>query len=215
MKRVTLSFDNGPHVHVTSSVLDILRHHDVRAHFFVLGQELQSSEGKALVGRAVAEGHFVGNHSFTHSVPLGQDPRPNAVDAEIVATADLLFELAPAQPRRFRPFGGGGVLGPHLLSPRAVQYLVAQQYTCVLWNVVPGDWTDPSGWPARALAQCEAHQHALVVLHDLPDACLERLPSFLDQARALGFTFVADLPSSCTPILDGHIVGDLRPFVTE
>ena len=57
-------------------------------------------------------------------------------------------------PKRFRPFGGGGLLGPHLLSRSAVGYLVAHGYTCALWNCVPRDWVEPSTWAARALSDC-------------------------------------------------------------
>ncbi|TKD02220.1 polysaccharide deacetylase family protein [Polyangium fumosum] len=212
MKRATLTFDNGPDPGITKAVLDVLRRRNVRAHFFVLGKHLVAPEGRALVARAVAEGHFVGNHSFTHEVPLGDDPRPDAVAAEIAATDELLDPLVPG-PKRFRPFGGGGLLGPHLLSRAAVTHLVERGFSCVLWTSVPRDWVDPEGWAARALADCLAQPHAVVVLHDIPGACLAGLEGFLDTAEREGIEFVTDLPVSVTPILEGEIVGDLDALV--
>lgn len=212
MRLLTLSFDNGPDPHVTPRVLDILASHAVTAHFFVLGKNLVSDEGRRLVERARDEGHLVGNHSFTHAVPLGEDVRPEAVEAEIAATDALLSPLVPP-PKRFRPFGGGGKLGPHLLNQRAVDHLRTHRYSCVLWNSVPGDWMDPQGWPERALEDCTTRPHTLMVLHDIPDACLEGLDGFLREAKALGLHFTTECPRACVPIDEGRIVGDLTGLV--
>ena len=210
--RVTLSFDNGPHPDVTPQVLDLLAARGARAHFFVLGKHLDDPARRRLVERARDEGHLIGNHSFSHSAPLGRDARPDAVEREIAATEALLTDLAPG-PKRFRPAGGGGALGRHLLSPRAVDYLVDHGYTCVLWNSVPRDWVDPDGWVPRALAECAERPHTVVVLHDVPGASLAGLPTFLDALRDRGAELVTDLPADCTPITDGRIVGDLGDLV--
>ncbi|HEU4537221.1 MAG TPA: polysaccharide deacetylase family protein [Polyangiaceae bacterium] len=212
MTRVALSFDNGPDPDVTPRVLDALAARGIRAHFFVLGRLLAAPAGRAAAERARAEGHVLGNHSFSHETPLGDDPRPDAVAREIAATERLLGPLAAA-PRLFRPFGGGGALGPHLLSPAAVDHLVAEGYSCVLWNSVPRDWDDPTGWPARALADCARGGHLLVVLHDVAGACLAALPRFLDEARGRGVEFVADLPAACVPIEGGRVRADLAGLV--
>ncbi|WP_239014725.1 polysaccharide deacetylase family protein [Archangium violaceum] len=193
-------------------MLDILARHGIAAHFFVLGKHLGSDEGRHLVERARDEGHLIGNHSFTHAVPLGEDARPDAVEEEIAATDALLSPLVPP-PKRFRPFGGGGRLGPHLLNQRAVDHLIAHGYSCVLWNSVPGDWLDPEGWPEKALADCVTRPHTLLVLHDIPNACLQGLDGFLHKARALGLRFTTACPPDCVPIVDGRVMGDLGGLV--
>jgi peptidoglycan-N-acetylglucosamine deacetylase len=212
MQRLTLSFDNGPDPQITPLVLDVLRERQVRAHFFVLGKQVATPEGRLLVTRAFDEGHLIGNHSFSHQVPLGDDLRDDAVEREIAATEALLTPLV-GPTRRFRPFGGGGVLGPHLLSPRATDYLVAHQYTCVLWTSVPHDWDEPDAWLERALAECREQRHAVLVLHDIPGACAPDLGAFIDRARQRGFAFTTDLPRASTPILDGEIIADLGAIV--
>jgi peptidoglycan/xylan/chitin deacetylase (PgdA/CDA1 family) len=211
--RITLSFDNGPDPAVTPRVLDVLGERGVTAHFFVVGGRLVGA-GPRLVERARDEGHRIGNHSYSHGIPLGEDGRADAVDREIAATEALLDAIAPG-PKRFRPFGRGGLLGPHLLSRAAVDYLTTHAYTCVLWNSVPCDWIDPDGWAARALVDCAAHDHTLLVLHDVPGACLAALPGFLDALRDRGFELVADLPPACTPIIDGRVVGALDGVVAD
>jgi peptidoglycan/xylan/chitin deacetylase (PgdA/CDA1 family) len=215
MSRITLSFDNGPDPEVTPRVLDVLRSSGVTAHFFVLGRLIESEQGYRLAARARDEGHLIGNHSFSHTIPLGEDPRADAVEVEIAATEALLVPLVADGPRRFRPFGGGGVLGPHLLSPRAVDYLTTHGYSCVLWNSVPRDWVDPVGWVENALVECASLPHALVVLHDIPGACLDGLERFIHAARERGMEFGSDLPLECVPICEGRVVGDLAGIVAR
>ncbi len=212
MQKVALSFDNGPDPDITPRVLDVLADRGVTAHFFVLGKHLADRARRRLVERARDAGHLIGNHSFSHAMPLGEDRRPDAVAHEIAATEALLADIVPG-PRRFRPFGRGGAPGPHLLSRGAVDYLVAHGYTCVLWNSVPRDWIEPDAWVARALADCAARPHTLVVLHDIPNACLAQLEGFLDAVYDHGMQLVPELPGDCLPIVDGRIVGDLGGLV--
>jgi peptidoglycan/xylan/chitin deacetylase (PgdA/CDA1 family) len=212
MQRVTLSFDNGPDPEVTPHVLDVLADRGVTAHFFVLGKHLVEPARRRLVERARDEGHLIGNHSFSHATPLGVDPRPDAALREIAATEALLTPIVPG-PRRFRPFAAGGVLGRHLLSRRAVDYLVEHAYTCVLWNSVPRDWVEPDAWVPRALADCAARAHTMVVLHDIPGACLAGVAGFIDAARQRGMQFVSEVPDDCAPIVEGRVVVDLGELI--
>ena len=119
---VHLTFDNGPHPDVTPAVLDTLDAHGVRASFFVLGKHLATRQGMAMAERTRDRGHRLGNHSYTHETPLGDDPGDEAVQRELAQTHALIEPLMGDE-RWFRPFGGGGRLGPHLLSPEAVQWL--------------------------------------------------------------------------------------------
>jgi peptidoglycan/xylan/chitin deacetylase (PgdA/CDA1 family) len=215
MALITLTFDNGP----TPGVLLALGAASVRAHFFVLGKHLATDEGRSLLRQILAAGHPVGNHSFNHETPLGDDLGNDdgaaSVQRELEATRLLLEPSLPADdlPRRFRPFGGGGILGPHLLSAAAVQWLSAHQHSCVLWNCVPGDWRDPTGWVDVALAEIANLPHAVVVLHDIPGACLPGLPRFLEAALASGHRFVDTFPASCLPIMAGVPRTDLTSLV--
>ena len=73
---LTLTFDNGPEPGVTPRVLDILRERGIKATFFVIGEKLGDPERRGLAARAHDEGHWIGNHTFTHTVPLGQQHDP-------------------------------------------------------------------------------------------------------------------------------------------
>jgi peptidoglycan-N-acetylglucosamine deacetylase len=204
---VTLTFDNGPDAATTPRVLDALAARGLRATFFVVGEQLARAREPA--ERAHAEGHWIGNHTWTHRAPFGRLADASAPHREIERTQALIGELAHPD-RLFRPVGGGGELGPHVLTPETVEVLVAGGYTCALWNAVPGDWRDPDGWVERALAQCRAHARPLLVLHDLPTGAMDHLEDFLDAALAEGMRFTQALPDACLPIVRGQIVRPLN-----
>jgi peptidoglycan/xylan/chitin deacetylase (PgdA/CDA1 family) len=201
MPRLTLTFDNGPHPETTDRVLRVLDERGLRATFFVVGDELARPGGRAVAERARAAGHWIGNHSMTHRVPLGLGT-DSQVEQEIGAAQELLGDLGHPD-GLFRPFGGGGELGPHLLSRAAVTYLRDHRYTLVLWNRVPRDWEDPDGWVDRALEDMAKREQTALVLHDLPTGAMEHLARFVDQALAFGTEIVQELPTGCVPIHNG------------
>lgn len=210
--KVTLTFDNGPDAEATPGVLTELSKRGIPATFFVVGRQLVRPGGYALTERAHAEGHWIGNHTWSHGGPLGLNPAPDLAETEIRRTQDALGRLV--EPRRlFRPVGGGGQLGRHLLRRRDVDHLARERMTCVLWNAVPGDWRDPDGWIATALEQCAARDWTLMVLHDLPTGAMRHLGRFLDVLVARGATFRQDFPPDRVPMEGGRITGTIDDFV--
>jgi peptidoglycan/xylan/chitin deacetylase (PgdA/CDA1 family) len=210
-KRLTLSFDNGPFAGVTEGVLDALARAKARASFFVCGKDARAPAARALLERARADGHRIGNHTLTHAVELGACDDPEAPRREIDEAQAVLGELAPE--RWFRPYGAGGVLGPRLLSRAAVRTLCDGGYSCVLWNSVPRDWEDPVGWPERAWRDVERLDWTLVVLHDVPTGAMRALPRFLEGARERGVEIVQEFPPDCVPIASGRVVRPLDGLV--
>jgi len=211
---LTLTFDNGPDPDVTPRVLDILRERGIKTTFFVIGEKLADPARRRLAARAHGEGHWIGNHTFTHSIPLGEQAGRDTAEREIGRTQDQIGDLAhPA--RWFRPFGGGGNLDRRLLKPSVVDHLTRNRHSCVLWNSIPRDWDDPDGWTARALDQCSRQPWTLMVLHDLPTGAMAHLESFLDRAEEAGARFRQDFPPSCVPIRGGEIALPINDYVSS
>jgi peptidoglycan-N-acetylglucosamine deacetylase len=209
---LTLSFDNGPEPEITPLVLDVLARRKLRATFFVIGQKLAQREARVLAERAQAEGHIIGNHSYTHSLPLGLRTEPDIAEREIGRTQDVMGALAHPK-KYFRPFGGGGNLDERLLNPSVVEFLQRGRYTCVLWNSIPHDWDDPEGWVDRALAQCRQQPWTLMVLHDLPTGAMRHLDRFLDAVGEAGGRIRQDFPPACVPIVEGIPVLPLDDYI--
>jgi len=213
-KRVTLTFDNGPTAGITERVLDILAARRIPAIFFLVGEKLAKPGGRDLAIRARSEGHSIGNHSMTHSVPLGENPGAEYARREIEETQNLIGELSHAD-KLFRPMGGGGVIGPHLFSRAALQLLQSGKYTCVLWSSVPGDWKDQDGWVDRCVAEISAHDWTVVVLHDVQNAALPRLPEFLDRLETISVEFRQDFPDDVVVARDGQLMFPLASKVAS
>jgi peptidoglycan/xylan/chitin deacetylase (PgdA/CDA1 family) len=210
--RLTLSFDNGPFPDVTPRVLEALADAGATATFFVCGKEAADPKRRPLLEAIRAAGHRIGNHTQSHRVELGTTSDPDAPRREIEDAQAALAGFTDSD-KLFRPYGAGGVLGPRLLSHAAVSHLCEGGYTCVLWNSVPRDWEDPTGWPDRALADLRAQDWTLLVLHDLPTGAMRALPDFLARARDAGAELTAELPPSCVPIRRGRVVGALAGLV--
>lgn len=181
-----------------------------------MGRKAATEEGKELIHRAIAEGHWIGNHTYTHSGALGRLDRDAALREFEQAEQTLAWvQQASGQPHRlFRP-PGSGTLGRHLLQPVIVEKLIAGSYTCVLWNSVPGDYRDPNGWIERALADVRSRAWTLLVLHDLPNGAMVHLESFLTTLNSEGFELTQEFPPDCVPIVDGKIVLPLDAYVTS
>ena len=211
---LTLTFDNGPEPGVTPRVLDTLRERGIKATFFVIGEKLGDPDRRRLAERAHSEGHWIGNHTFTHSVPLGQQRDAETAQNEIGRTQDAIGDLTHPN-RWFRPFGGGGNLDTRLLKPSVVDYLRRNKHSCVLWNAIPRDWDDPDGWIERALKQGQAQPWSLMVLHDLPTGAMDHLDRFLDRAREAGARIRQDFPPDCVPIRSGEIVRPIEQYVSS
>lgn len=211
--KVTLTFDNGPVPGVTEHVLDILSKHEIAASFFILGRHIAVPAGRAIVADALARGHIIGNHSFSHSVPLG---RLNAQEAisEIRKTEELLHDFIGPQ-KFFRPFGGKGVLGQHLLNEAAWSYLVDNRYTCVLWNCLAREWDHGHEWPMPTIKSLDSVEHGVVVLHDLNDIMIRPLEDFIMRLKDQGRTFVQHYPDDCLALKQGREIGLGRSIVAS
>jgi peptidoglycan/xylan/chitin deacetylase (PgdA/CDA1 family) len=211
---LTLTFDNGPEPSVTPAVLDVLAGHAIASTFFVIGKKLLDPAARACAERAHAQGHWIGNHTWTHSRPLGEQPGEAPAQLEIGRTQDEIGALSH-HPPLFRPTGGGGHLDRRLLSPQASALLQTGGFTCVLWNAIPRDWREPDAWVDTALAQLAAQPWTLMVLHDLPTGAMRHLDRFLTEAGRRGCRFRQDFPPGCLPVTAGRITGPLADFVSS
>jgi peptidoglycan-N-acetylglucosamine deacetylase len=100
-KNIALTFDDGPHPEYTPQILDILKEKNVKATFFVIGQNV--AKYPELTNRIIEEGHVVGNHTFTHPFTYGLDS--DVLIREIQATQNIIQEVTGTSAKYFRlPF---------------------------------------------------------------------------------------------------------------
>jgi peptidoglycan/xylan/chitin deacetylase (PgdA/CDA1 family) len=209
---LTLSFDNGPTEDVTPRVLDVLARRGVKTTFFVIGEKLAQPENRKLAERAHAEGHWIGNHTWSHSLPFGLMEAGAAI-AEFDQTQNAIGALVHPH-RFFRPYGQGGNLDKRLLSRAVVDHIARAQATIVLWSALPRDWEDAEGWVERALSQIAAQPWRLMVLHDLPTGAMQHLDRFLALVDERGGSVRQDFPPDCLPMVDGQMKFEIDGFLT-
>jgi peptidoglycan/xylan/chitin deacetylase (PgdA/CDA1 family) len=187
-KRICLTFDDGPASPFTEQVLAILRGYQVPATFFVCGKNVERDPD--LVRRIVAEGHAVGNHTYSHPFVLFKSRQ--RIAEEIDRTQEVLEKVAGHRPRIFRPPYGARWFG-------LVPTLLERGMHLVLWSATGYDWkNDVPGIVAATMKNLKPG--AVILLHDGRETrwaarvdrsrTVEALPGIIAGARQRGYTFV-------------------------
>jgi peptidoglycan/xylan/chitin deacetylase (PgdA/CDA1 family)/glycosyltransferase involved in cell wall biosynthesis len=176
-RRIHLTFDDGPHLVNTPRLLEELKQAGIRATFFVMGKKLQTPEGMELVRRAVAEGHQIGNHTFSH--PHLTELNEDQIREQILSTEGLIGALDNGV-KLFRP--------PYNDHNSLVDQVVESLgYRMVSWNVDSKDWHPEykSEWVERAMEQIAAQRDSIVLLHDFSAVTVENFGEFIASVRKL------------------------------
>ena len=153
-KLIALTFDDGPWNGYTKQILDILKKHQVKATFFVVGQVLKSNADVAR--RIVADGHTIGNHTWHHWYHYFN---PQAAAFEIDRTSDLIYKITGAKTTLFRPPGG-------MLHNGLAAYARKKNYTVVMWSADSNDYKRPSVPTLVNKVVKQATPGGIVLLHD-------------------------------------------------
>ncbi len=156
-KKVALTFDDGPHAKMTPRVLDVLRRHNVKATFFLVGNKVRQYPD--IAKRIVAEGHSIANHTYSHQ-PTFPLKGYNAVAKELKSCQDVIMKTTGVSTQLFRP--PFGVTNP--IIGKAVRKLGIQ---CVGWSVRSLDTVKSQGVERTFERVCQRlHNGAIILLHD-------------------------------------------------
>lgn len=98
-KTVAVTFDDGPGAESTMMLLDGLKERNVRAAFFLVGENIKGHED--IVKRMHDEGHIIGNHTYTHVI-LTKIPQEKALE-EIYNTNKIIEEITGEKVKYIRP----------------------------------------------------------------------------------------------------------------
>ena len=176
---VFLTFDDGPDRDWTPRVLDLLAQAGVRATFFLLGE--QALRQPALVRRIAAEGHAIGNHTFSHRHPWALTWH-QAV-AQVQGGCNAIEAVLGQRPQFYR--------APHGRHRRCMtDAAVACGETSVGWDLSAVDW-GPLGTAPRIAARLRRVRAGDIVLmhdgrnrHNRPEELLRVLPGFLAELES-------------------------------
>jgi peptidoglycan/xylan/chitin deacetylase (PgdA/CDA1 family) len=176
-RNVLLTFDDGPHPVNTTKLLDDLKQAGILATFFVVGKNLESPEGQALIQRAAAEGHQIGNHSYSH--PYLSELKEEEIREEILKTEALIGSLDK----------GIKILRPPYGNHNALVDRVAQElgYRLVFWNVDSLDW-EPScehRWVEHTMEEIAIRDQSVVLAHDIHANTVTKVGSLIARIQKL------------------------------
>ena len=175
-----LSFDDGPHPEHTPLLLDLLRQHEARATFFLIGDQVELYPD--VVRRIVAEGHSIGNHSMRH-------PRMPALPAHAqladIAEADAVLRPFNGRERQlFRP-PNGRATAPMILSS------LRWKRSLVLWNVDSRDFELSGPQVVERLQGVPLQGGDILLFHDDTGTSTLALAELLPRWRSAGYSFAA------------------------
>ena len=182
-KKMYLTFDAGFENGNTEPILDALKKHNVKAVFFLVGNYLETQP--ELVKRMVAEGHTVGNHTYSHpdmSAILDEASFQN----ELLKNADLYREVTGQEmPKLYRPPQG---------KYCEANLKMAQKlgYHTVFWSLAYVDWYEndqPTESEAYEKLLLRAHPGAVILLHSTSKTNGEILDELLVAWKNQGYTF--------------------------
>ena len=152
---VALTFDDGP-TEVTPQVLDILKSHHAQATFFCIGKRVL--EHPDLVRRLVAEGHTIGNHTFTHAHTFDFYRKPQVV-AELEQTDAAITNIIGRRPVYFRPPNG-------VANPSIRRALAATGHRVIGWNIRSMDGVNKDEAKVLANIKKRLQPGGIILMHD-------------------------------------------------
>ena len=127
--KIALTFDDGPDPLYTTMVLDVLRKHDVKGTFFLIGDNAYNNP--LIVKEMISEGHVIGNHTWSH--PNMIKISNEEILSEVEKTEELLHQITGLRTVLIRPPYGSA-------SPRVLQLFREIDYKSILWSVDSEDW---------------------------------------------------------------------------
>jgi len=170
--RIYLTFDEGYENGYTPQILGALKEKGIKATFFVTYDYCRSAP--ELIKRMIAEGHEVGNHSYSH--PSFPDCSEREVRDEIQKLHDYVKDNFNYEMRLVR-FPKGE------FSEKTLSIAKELGYTSVFWSFAYVDWqteNQPSAEEAYAKITSQSHQGAVILLHAVSKINAALMPDLLD-----------------------------------
>ncbi len=181
LREIALTFDDGP-APDTPIILDILRKHHVRATFFMLGIEVQNFPD--IARQVLADGNPIGDHTWDHP-DLTHLGRKQAIK-EIMDGRSMIQQVTGVVTNLFRPPYGA-------YTYPLLNTIYALNFTTVLWNSDPRDWSRPGVSSIINYVLNNAQNGSIILLHDGGgdrSQTIAALPTIIERLQARGFTFV-------------------------
>ena len=177
-KLLILTFDDGPSKH-TSDLLNILREENVKANFFILGEN--AIKYPEILQQEKNEGHVIGIHSYKHLF-FTKISREEVLD-QITTTSNIIYEITQEIPSYIRvPYG--------ILNDDVKDIIESQELQSVLWNVDSLDWDYKNTEKIVSHVIDTTTGNDIILMHDTFDTTVSAVQRLIKYYKEKGFEFV-------------------------
>lgn len=178
-----LTFDAGFENGNTAPILEALAKHDVKAVFFLVGNYLETQPD--LVREMLAEGHTVGNHSYSHP-DMSKILDVASFQAELERNEALYREITGEEMAKLYRPPQGKFCESNLKQAKELGY------TTVFWSLAYVDWyqdDQPTREEAFQKLLPRVHPGAVVLLHSTSATNAAILDELLTRWEEMGYRF--------------------------
>lgn len=177
-KYVALTFDDGPRCETTGMLLDGLQERGAQVTFFVIGTQIMCNGNEGLLERMIAEGHQVGNHTYSHERLLSAEE--STVLEEIQKNDVILKNILGVGEYWLRP--------PYGLIDSSRAKLV--ETPMIYWTLDPEDWKWLDTKKVVDLVVSQVKAGDIILLHDFYPTSVAAALEIIDILRPQGYVFV-------------------------
>ena len=175
-KVVALTFDDGPNPATTNQALDTLSKYGIKATFFVLGKNVSGNE--EILKRMKADGHVIGNHSWSH--PVLSKLSLDEAKKQVTDTEDALTKVLGSSSKLMRP--PYGAITDDIRNSLDLSF--------IMWDVDSLDWKSKNEASILTEIQREVKNGSIILMHDIHAETVHALPKVIDYLKGQGYDFV-------------------------
>ncbi len=176
-KVFALTFDDGPWPESTRQILRVLKDNNVKATFFMVGQEV--SRRPQVAREVLAQGHAIGNHSWDHP------SRPRDPIMQVQKTNEQIKKVIGYTPTIFRP--------PYGILAGMAHEAEREGDPVFLWSADSVDWSRPGVEKIVSRILNQARPGGISLMHDgggNRSQSVAALPLIIQGLKARGYTLV-------------------------
>ena len=188
-KVVALTFDDGPNPATTNQALDTLSKYGIKATFFVLGKNVSGNE--EILKRMKADGHVIGNHSWSH--PVLSKLSLDEAKKQITDTEDALTKVLGSSSKLMRP--PYGAITDDIRNSLDLSF--------IMWDVDSLDWKSKNEASILTEIQRQVRNGSIILMHDIHAETVNALPKIIDYLKEQGYHFVT-VPEMLSSRLKAH-----------
>ena len=175
-KVVALTFDDGPNPATTNQALDTLSKYGIKATFFVLGKNVSGNE--EILKRMKADGHVIGNHSWSH--PVLSKLSLDEAKKQITDTEAALTKVLGSSSKLMRP--PYGAITDDIRNSLDLSF--------IMWDVDSLDWKSKNEASILTEIQRQVKNGSIILMHDIHVETVNALPKVIDYLKEQGYEFV-------------------------